>query len=194
MLRMALGIDSSIETKIVVECQEDEEGAMAWLLRHWFDNHDTSWEALSKALMSVPPFKRKGAYLYNKYVNPECEETKQCFFFFIFLLLKIIVAFTAKKIVEELDFVQDWFELGHPFLDNSDRVRAAVANTPLENRRLRVIEAWFDYYDLPSWHEVANIVEECFPEEEDTAEVLRKIYLPYVEIMKPSQQKVESEN
>ena len=60
----------------------------------------------------------------------------------------------------------------------------------MEDRRLKVIEAWLDYYDLPSWHEVANIIEECFPENQDTAEVLRKVYLPVVETMKPPQPKI----
>ena len=73
MLLVALGIDRRIETQIAEDCRGDPDTSMSMLLRHWLDNHDASWEALAKALMSLPPFRRRGTYLYNKYVNPECE-------------------------------------------------------------------------------------------------------------------------
>ena len=85
MLRLTLGIDRTIEAKIGTECRGDEEAAMAWLLRHWLDNYESSWEALAKALMSVPPFMRRGAYLYNKHVNPECKSNTVLMVNYVFI-------------------------------------------------------------------------------------------------------------
>ena len=46
---------------------------MKEVLKHWLDNvEDTSWETLAKAVMTQPPFRRTGAYIYNKYVNADC--------------------------------------------------------------------------------------------------------------------------
>ena len=71
-LLFALDIDRTVETGIKEECGVDEQAAMGELLKHWLDNDkDATWEKLAKALMSQPPFKRTGAYIYNKYVNNE---------------------------------------------------------------------------------------------------------------------------
>lgn len=73
MLLDALGVDKSMESKIADEYGADSNTAMKEVLRHWMNNHeDVSWKVLAKALMSLPPFRRHGTYLYNKYVNPEC--------------------------------------------------------------------------------------------------------------------------
>ena len=68
---MGLDIDRTVETQIYEECRGDDDSAMRRVLRHWFDNYEPSWEGLAIALMSLSPYKKKGAYIYNKYVNPE---------------------------------------------------------------------------------------------------------------------------
>ena len=72
-LLIALDIDRTVETLIIKKCRVDnEKAAMGELLKHWLDNDkDATWDKLAKALMSQPPFKRTGAYIYNKYVNNE---------------------------------------------------------------------------------------------------------------------------
>ena len=190
MLLLALDVDQEKETQIANECRGNDEKALSQLLRHWHDNHDSSWEKLAEALMSLPPFRRRGTYLYNKYVNPQCKIrlTRPKMQFVMHACC--ILGFTAEKIVDELRFVEDWFQLAHPFLDDSDQIRTAVADTPEAERRLKVIKTWLeDYYDVPSWDEVANIVEDCFPEYEAVAEQLRKKYLPEVNLLDPGQRK-----
>lgn len=74
MLLEALGIDESLESRIADQYGADSYTAMKEVLRHWINNHeDVSWKALAEALMSLPQFRRHGTYIYNKYVNPECE-------------------------------------------------------------------------------------------------------------------------
>ena len=70
-LCLGLDIGRSVEAQIYKECREDDDSAMRQVLRHWFDNYEPSWEGLSIALMSLSSYKKKGAYIYNKYVNPE---------------------------------------------------------------------------------------------------------------------------
>ena len=71
-LLFALDIDRTVETRIAEECGVDENAAMKEVLKHWLDNvEDASWETLAKAVMTQPPFRRTGAYIYNKYVNED---------------------------------------------------------------------------------------------------------------------------
>lgn len=100
------------------------------------------------------------------------------------------IGFTAEKIAEELNFIEDWFQLAHPFLDDSDQVREAVKNISVEQRSKRVMEAWLQYYDVPSWDEVANVVDDCFPEYQHVAERIRKKYLPEVQFLRPGERKL----
>lgn len=89
--------------------------------------------------------------------------------------------------MNELKFVEDWFQLAHPFL-GSDRARAAVVGIPVQDRPKYVIDAWLGYFDIPSWDEVANVIENCFPGHEDVAEQFREKYLPKVEFIGPNEQ------
>ena len=104
--------------------------------------------------------------------------------FFLLFIVFLTLGFTPEKISEELSFISDWFELAHPFLDDSDKIRAAIKNTPLTERRVRAMEAWIESYDMPSWEEVAQTVEDIFTDHVDIPYHLRKKYLPEVKPMK----------
>lgn len=211
----ALGIDRTIEVKLFETYRGDRRGgAMRELLQHWMSNYDYSWKELAIALMKIRPYIRNGAYIYNKYVNPECKsvyihicfQSQQftwqyyiisslllfCAFYILRMLmifpLKVIVThcigFTPEKIAEEMSFIGDWFEIAHPFLDRSGRVREAVANATTETeKRVSVFKTWIDTYDKPSWEEVAGLIEDVFPHHAEVGKELRKKYLPQVKLM-----------
>ena len=92
---------------------------------------------------------------------------------------------TADLICQELDFVKDWFTLGYPFLYDSQRIKDAVINVPVEIRRKKLMEVWLESDDQPSWETIARIVEYCFPEHEERADKIRAKYLPKVKFRHP---------
>ena len=80
-----------------------------------------------------------------------------------------------------MGFVDDWFEIAHPFLYDSDLIRKSIKDIPVDERRVKAIEAWIQLYDMPSWEEVAMVIEDLFPAHEVVAKRLRKTYLPDIQ-------------
>ena len=74
LLLAILGIDQSLETQIFAETDYPNNiKSMERVLCNWMEYYESSWETLAMSLMSVPFTRAKGAYIYNKYVNPESE-------------------------------------------------------------------------------------------------------------------------
>ena len=89
-----------------------------------------------------------------------------------------------------MSFIEDWFQVGYPFLGNSKTIRKAVENVPAEAKRVKVFEHWLSQYDEPSWEELAEGIEVCFPEWEHKAEKMRNEYLPKVELKNLQEQEM----
>ena len=74
LLLAVLNVDQSLETQIMEEDDyPDNTESMGRILSYWIEHYECTWETLALSLMSVPLSKTNGAYIYNKYVNPESE-------------------------------------------------------------------------------------------------------------------------
>ena len=55
---------------------------------------------------------------------------------------------------------------------------------------MKVFEHWLSQYDEPSWEELAEGIEVCFPEWEHKAEEMRNAYLPKVKLKNLQEQEM----
>ena len=89
-----------------------------------------------------------------------------------------------------MSFIEDWFQVGYPFVGNSKTIREIVETVPAETKRVKVFEHWLSQYDEPSWEELAEGIEVCFPEWERKAGKMRNAYLPKVELKNLQEQEM----
>lgn len=71
ILRDILEIDQSVQDHLDEEYGDsaNNEQFVELVLENWLGNRQPSWKALALALMK-PQSITKGAYIYNKYMNP----------------------------------------------------------------------------------------------------------------------------